>query len=603
MSRVLTIAGAALALSLAGAGVASAQTSSRVIRQIDQSCANCHRDPGADRAPDVEGAPDPATLRQMAPETILQAITTGAMRVHAEGVPEDVKRAMAEYMSGRKLGDPEAGDARRMPNRCPAGPGLGDLSAMPAWNGWSPDATNTRFQKAGGLSAADVPDLTLKWAFGFPGVSSVYGQPTVAGGRVFVGVDTGYVYSLDAETGCVHWSFLAETGVRNAISVGALNGQPARHAAYFGDIRANVYAVDAATGALLWKVNVDAHPLAVVTGAPTLHEGRLYVPVSSREEAAGSSLNYPCCTFRGSIVALDAATGEQIWKTYAIANPPTRSRKNSAGTQLWTGAGAAIWHAPTIDPRNRAVYVATGDGYTEPAAGTTDAVMAIHMDTGEVLWSVQDFENDAWLTGCGRQATENCPKDLGPDFDFGASPMLQTLPDGRRLLLAGQKSGQVFAHDPDRQGALVWKALLVDTVGAAEILFGGAADDQTAYFGLDNGVLAALDPGTGQSKWSLPGAAEGPRRGFTAALTVIPGVLFAGGQDGTLRALASGTGRTVWTFDMLREFATVNEVAAKGGSMGAPGPTVAGGMLFVGSGYVGLGNGTPGNVLLAFGSP
>ena len=605
MSRLLTIAGALLALSLVGAGVASAQTASRVIRQIDQSCANCHRDPGADRAPDVEGAPEPAILRQMAPETILQAITTGAMRVHADGVPEDVKRAMAEYMSGRKLGDPEAGDARRMPNRCPAGPGIGDLAAMPAWNGWGPDATNTRFQKAGGLSAADVPRLSLKWAFGFPGVSSVYGQPTVAGGRVFVGVDTGYVYSLDAETGCVHWSFLAETGVRNAISVGTLSGQPARHAAYFGDIRANVYAVDAATGALLWKVNADPHPLAVITGAPTLHEGRLYVPVSSREEAAGSSLNYPCCTFRGSIVALDAATGRQVWKTYAIADPPTRSRKNSAGTQLWTGAGAAIWHAPTIDPRNRAVYVATGDGYTEPAARTTDAVMAIHMDTGKVLWSVQDFENDAWLTGCGRQATENCPKDLGPDFDFGASPMLQTLPDGRRLLLAGQKSGQVFAHDPDRQGALVWKALLVDTVGAAEILFGGAADDQTAYFGLDNGVLAALDPVTGQSKWSRsvpPLSPEGPRRGFTAALTAIPGVLFAGGQDGTLRALASDTGRTVWTFDMLREFATVNEVAAKGGSMGAPGPTVAGGMLFVGSGYVGLGNGTPGNVLLVFGS-
>ena len=603
MSRLLTIASAVLALLLAGADVASGQTASRVIRLIDQRCANCHRDPGADRAPDVAGAPEPATLRQMPPETILQEITTGAMRVHAEGVADEVKRAMAEFMSGRKLGDPAAGDARRMPNRCPAGPGIGDLSAMPAWNGWGPDATNARFQKAAGLSPADVPRLTLKWAFGFPGVSSVYGQPSVAGGRVFVGVDTGYVYSLDAATGCVHWSFLAETGVRNAISVGALSGQPARHAAYFGDIRANVYAVDAATGELLWKVNVDAHPLAVVTGAPTLHEGRLYVPVSSREEAAGSSLNYPCCTFRGSIVALEAATGRQIWKTYAIADPPTRSRKNSAGTQLWTGSGAAIWHAPTIDPRNRAVYVATGDAYTEPAARTTDAVMAIHMDTGDLLWSVQDFENDAWLTNCAREPTENCPKDLGPDFDFGASPMLRTLPDGRRVLLAGQKSGQVFAHDPDRQGALVWKALLVDTVGAAEILFGGAADDQTAYFGLDNGVLAALDPATGQQKWSLPARPQGPRRGFTAALTVIPGVVFAGGQDGTLRAFASDTGRAVWTFDMLQEFGTVNDVAAKGGSMGAPGPTVAGGMLFVGSGYVGLGNGTSGNVLLAFGSP
>jgi polyvinyl alcohol dehydrogenase (cytochrome) len=574
-----------------------------VIRLIDQRCANCHRNPDADRPPDVEGAPEPATLRRMAPETILQAITKGAMRVHVEDVPEEVKRAMAEYLSGRKLSPVGAGDARTMPNRCSTRAPLGDLSGSPAWNGWSPDVTNARFQRASGLSAADVPRLTFKWAFGFPGVSSVYGQPTVTGGRVFVGVDTGYVYALDAATGCVHWSFLAETGVRNAISVGPVAGSRARHAAYFGDIRANVYAVDAATGDLLWTVNADPHPLAVVTGSPTLYEGRLYVPVSSREEAAGGSLNYPCCTFRGSIVALDAATGRQIWRTYAIPDPPKPSRRNSQGTQLWTGAGAAIWHAPTIDPRHRAIYVATGDAYTEPAHRNTDAVMAIHMDTGKILWSVQDYENDAWLVGCAQEPNENCPKELGPDYDFGASPILQTLPDGRRVLLAGQKSGQVFAHDPDRQGALVWKAALVDKIGESEILFGGAADDRTAYFGLDNGALAALDPATGLRKWFNPPAPPGPRRGLTAALTASPGVVFAGSQDGTVRAYASDTGRVLWSFNMQQNVRTVNQVPARGGSMGAPGPTVAGGMVFVGSGYVGLGNGAPGNVLLVFGLP
>ena len=434
-------------------------------------------------------------------------------------------------------------------------------------------------------------------------MSSVYGQPTVAGGRVFVGVDTGHVYALDAATGCVHWSFLAETGVRNAISIGTVTSPRATHAAYFGDIRANVYAVDANTGELLWKVNADPHPLAVVTGSPTLYEGRLYVPVSSREEAAGGSLNYPCCTFRGSIVALDAATGRQIWKTYAIADPPKPSRRNSQGTQLWTGAGAAIWHAPTIDPRNRAIYVATGDAYTEPAAQTTDAVMAIHMDTGQVLWSAQDYENDAWLVACAQDATENCPKNLGPDFDFGAPPILQPLPNGRRILLAGQKSGQVFAHDPDDRGKLLWKAALVEKIGESEILFGGAADEQAAYFGLDNGTLAALDPATGQRKWFLPPRPPGPRRGLTAALTAIPGAVFAGSQDGTIRAHASGDGRLLWSYDTLQDVKTVNHVPARGGSMGAPGPTVAGGMLFVGSGYVGLGNGTPGNVLLVFGLP
>jgi polyvinyl alcohol dehydrogenase (cytochrome) len=600
-----------LSLVVVAAGAADAQTASRVIRQIDQRCAGCHQtgDAGG-RVPEVEGAPTFATLRQMPAETILRAITTGPMRIHAEGVPDDVKRAMAEFVSGRKLSPIEAGEAARMPNRCAANARMDALTDAASWNGWSPDPTNARYQSKGGVTAAEIPRLTLKWAFGFPGASSVYGQPTVAGGRVFVGVDTGYVYALDARSGCVHWSFLAETGVRNAVAIGPGSGA-ARHVAYFGDIRANVYAVNAETGALIWKVQADPHPLAAVTGSPTLHEVRLYVPLSSREEAAGGSLNYPCCTFRGSIAALDAATGKQIWKTHAIPGAPVRSRRNAAGTQLWTGAGAAIWHAPTIDVRRGAVYIATGDAYTEPAHRNTDAVMALDLKTGRILWSVQDHENDAWLVACGQDRTENCPKDLGPDFDFGASPILQTLAGGRRVLLAGNKSGQVFAHDPDRQGALLWKATLVEKIGESEILFGGAADGRAAYFALDNGSVAALDPATGERRWFLPPRPAGPpapsgverRRGVTASLTAVPGAVLAGGQDGVVRAHAADTGAVIWSVDTRRDFETVNRVPAKGGSLGAPGPTVAGGMLFVGSGYVGLGNGAPGNVLLAFGLP
>ena len=603
MVRQLVTLVALMTILQASAKLASAQTASRVIRLIDQRCASCHRTADAGPSPDAPGAPEMATLRRMSPETILQAITTGPMRVHAGDATDDVKRAVAEYLSGRKFGALGAGDRRNMPNQCLMGGPIPDVAGQPSWNGWGPDATNARFQRTPGLSVADVPRLTLKWAFGFPGVSSVYGQPTIAGGRVFVGVDTGYVYSLSAATGCVLWSFLAETGVRNAISVAPLRGSAATHAAYFGDIRANVYALNADTGELLWKVNVEPHPLAVVTGSPTVYEDRLYVPVSSREEAAGGSLNYPCCTFRGSIVALDAATGRQIWKTYAIPDPPKPTRKNSKGTQLWTGAGAAIWHAPTIDPRHRAIYIATGDAYTEPAHANTDAVMAIHMDTGKVLWSVQDFGDDAWLVGCAQEKNENCPTDLGPDYDFGTSPILHTRPDGSRVLLAGQKSGQVFAHDPDANGRLLWKSALVEKVGESEILFGGAADETTAYFGLDNGSIGALDPATGVRRWSIPPRPPGPRRGITAALTAIPGAVLVGNQDGTVRAHAAEDGRVLWSFDTRQDFKTVNQVPATGGSIGAPGPSVAGGMVFVPSGYVGLGNGTPGNVLLAFGLP
>lgn len=318
----------------AAVGSADAQTASRVIRQIDQRCAGCHQTgDAAGRRPEADGAPTFATLRQMPAEAILRAITTGPMRVHAEGVTDDVKRAMAEFVSGRKLSPIEAGEAGRMPNRCATNARMDALTDAPAWNGWSPDATNARFQSKGGITAAEIPRLALKWAFGFPGASSAYGQPTVAGGRVFVGVDTGYVYALDARSGCVHWSFLAETGVRNAVSIGPGSGA-ARYVAYFGDIRANVYAVNAETGAPIWKVQADPHVLAAVTGSPTLHDGRLYVPLSSREEAAGGSLDYPCCTFRGSILALDAATGRQVWKTHTIPDAPVPSRRNAAGTQL-----------------------------------------------------------------------------------------------------------------------------------------------------------------------------------------------------------------------------------------------------------------------------
>jgi polyvinyl alcohol dehydrogenase (cytochrome) len=485
--------------------------------------------------------------------------------------------------------------------QCPSNPPMGDPSASPAWNGWGADASNSRFQpeKAAQLSTAQVPQLKLKWAFGFPGVKSVLGQPSIAAGRVFIGVDTGAVYSLDAATGCSYWSFQADAGVRSAITISA-------SAAYFGDIKANVYAVDASTGKQLWKVHVDDHPSARITGAPKLLEGRLYVPVASGEEGAGGQANYACCTFRGSVVALEASTGRQIWKTYTIADAAQPIGKNSNGVQRYAPAGAGVWNSPTIDAKRHALYIGTGDAYTEPAAKTTDSIMALDLDTGKILWSVQDSENDTWLSGCnGPKLGENCPKTLGPDHDFGSPPILKTLPNGRTLLVAGQKSGNVWAHDPDQKGAVVWRTALVanTTEFGGKIIWGGAADDQNGYFGLGTGGIAAVQLKDGERKWfaALPPAADMARHaGQDGPVTAIPGVVFSGGWDGVLRALSSADGHVVWEYNTVMDFKTVNGVAAKGGSMGAAGPTVAGGMLFVPSGYVGVKNGMPGNALLVF---
>ncbi|HWE52998.1 MAG TPA: PQQ-binding-like beta-propeller repeat protein, partial [Bryobacteraceae bacterium] len=418
-----------------------------------------------------------------------------------------------------------------------------------------------------------------------------------------LGVDTGYVYSIDAASGCVYWSYEAEAGVRTAISVARVGG---RAAAFFGDMKTNVYGVDADTGKLIWKSKVEDHSTARLTGAPKFFEGRLYVPVASGEEGAGGNARYPCCSFRGSVVALDAATGKQIWKTYVIPEAAQPTTKSESGVEHFGPAGGGVWSSPTIDPKLHVLYATTGDAYTEPASKNTDAIIAMDLDTGKIQWVAQGTANDVWLAGCpAKNPTGNCPQALGPDHDFSASPILKTLAGGRRILVAGQKSGNVWALDPDKQGAVVWKTALTSntTEFGGKIIWGGAADDQTAYFGLGTGGIAAVQLKEGERKWFTPlepSAAMARHAGQDGPLTAIPGVVFSGGWDGVLRALAASDGHVIWEFDTVREYTGVNGVVAKGGSMGAAGPVVVDGMLFTGSGYVGVKAGMPGNVLLAF---
>jgi polyvinyl alcohol dehydrogenase (cytochrome) len=601
------IAGASLVMVPAPADSTFAQ-STVGLRLFETKCASCHQGAHDQKAPDA------SVLRKMTPEAVYAAFSKGP---HAQlsGLAEEDWKTVAAYLGGRKLGVTEIADAKAMPNRCASNPPMGDLAAGPAWNGWGVDpGTNARFQpsSAAGLSVAQVPSLKLKWAFGLPLAEEAHSQPTVAAGRVFVGSDAGTVYSLDAATGCVYWSFQADGPMRVAVSLGQVKAMGStKYAAYFGDQRANMYALDAENGKVLWRVKVDEHPVAQITGSPTLYEGRLYVPMASSEErAAGLSMTYGCCTFRGSVTALDAQTGKQIWKTYIIPDPPKPSTKSAQGVQHYAPAGGAVWAAPTVDTRRHALYIGTGDAYTEPAGKNTDAVMALNMDTGKVLWSVQDTEDDAWLSGCGGGGTnnpdglsENCPKPLGPDFDFGSSMILRTLPDGHRVLVAGQKSGMVWGHDPDQDGKVLWKTQLVDKLALGMITFGGAADDQNAYFGLRSGGVAAVSLKTGAKEWFTPlpgqrpgGAAEGQ----TAALTAIPGVVFSGGWDGILHALSTENGHEIWEVNTAHEYETVNRVKANGGSMAAPGPTIVGGRLFVGSGYMFGGGSTAGNVILMF---
>ncbi len=340
-------------LLFAGSLATAVATAQRVEAVFDQNCAACH-EVGAPAGVAAK-APDRKALRKLTPEAVYTSITIGSMKDRAQNLADNQKQAIAEYIGMRKLGAAETGDAKRMPNQCASNPPMTDIAAGPSWNGWGADAANTRFQpsKSAGIAADDVRRLKLKWAFGLPGATAVYGQPSMVAGRVFVAADTGYLYSLDAATGCVYWSFLAEAGVRNAVSVGPVTG--GQFAAFFGDQKGNAYAVNARTGELIWSVQVDEHPLTRITGAPKLYADRLYVPVASGEEPTGPQPNYPCCTFRGSVVALDASTGKQIWKTYPIAESPRVVRKNSKGVEQWAPAGGGVWNSPTIDPKRNAL--------------------------------------------------------------------------------------------------------------------------------------------------------------------------------------------------------------------------------------------------------
>ena len=606
---VLAIASLSLALSVAQAQppsqpprFAGTETGFAVFQT---KCMGCHGNPAM-----KDRAPDPATLRQLSPEKIYEALTTGPMKVQGQSLADDQKRMLAIFMSGRTFGSAEQGDAKSMPNHCEANPPMSAPSGSPEWNGWSPDVTNSRYQseKGAGLTADQVPHLKLKWAFGYPTGVSAFGQPAVASGRVFVGSDIGYVYSLDAKTGCVYWSYQAKGNVRGGPSVGPVKGHgDTKYALFFGDAHANVYAVDAQTGQELWTKKVDDHFVARITASPKLYDGFLYVPVSSSEEFAAANLDYPCCTSRGSVVKLNASTGEQAWKTYVIPETPKPTRKNSKGVQQYAPAGASVWNSPTIDEKRHAVYFGTGDSETEPAGKMSDSVMAVDMKSGKVLWYCQAQAGDAFLGGCtGPEKTDNCPSENGPDLDIGNSPVLHSLPGGKSIVVAGTKDGKLFALDPDKKGAVVWQTKLVDNPPGTPLfrlsgtVWGGAFDEKAAYYGQTGGGITAIQLTTGEKLWHKPLAEPGQHVNNGAAATAMQGVVFIGGTDGKLHALASADGSEIWSYATDRPFDTVNKVEAKGGSIASIGPTIVNGMLFIGSGY-GVIGGPTGNVLLAFG--
>lgn len=546
-------------------------------------------------------APEPVALHRMSKGLILAALNSGRMKFESRGLSKVQKNAIAIYLA--------APDSPVVAFTGHCAKDLDPPPNPPVWSGWGADPGNSRYQSkaAAGLDRDQLKNLKLKWAFGFPGAVATFGQPTSYAGKLFVGSEDGTVYALDAATGCMWWMYKASATVKTAISIG--NGGTA---AFFGDTNGNVYALKVDDGSVIWQVHPEVHQAARITGSPLLVGSRLYVPISSGEEGASADPAYPCCTFRGSVIALDTATGQQVWKAYTIATDPQPTRKSAQGVQYWGPSGAAVWSSPTADLKRQIIYIATGNNYSDPSTDMSDAVIALDMKSGKKLWSRQLMPKDVWNSGCVAEKKDNCPPQRGDDYDFGAPPMLKSLLDGRRILLLAQKSGVIYALDPDHQGQMLWKSRIGKGGPLGGVEWGGAANDRYGYFPLsdfdfDNpnvgGGVFALDLLTGKEIWhvSPPKPACAGQYGCSPAQmappTLIPGILFAGSLDGHLRAYDTRHGDVLWEFDTAQNFKTTNGVHAHGGSLNGAGPAIVSGMLFVNTGYT---NAMAGNVLLAF---
>ena len=607
------------ALALAASGVAAApapasKASGEAV--FEKYCATCHDHPDG-RIPPRDA------LKAMSPQRILRTLDFGLMMSIAYPIKREDRVAVAGFLGG-------GADESAIPQSayCKADRPILPGPAQALWNGWSANPDNTRFQGAenAGLYVEQVGKLELKWAFGFPGDVTAFGAPTVFNGTLFTGSAGGGVYAIDAKTGCLHWAFQADGPVRAAPIAVTDGGLPS---VVFGDQNGEVYAVDMRTGKQRWKKRVDEHEATRLTASPAINSGVVFIPAASWEETRSVDVNYPCCTFRGSITALNVKDGSVAWKTFLV-DPPKRTGQTKIGTPTFGPSGAGVWSTPTVDTKRGMLYITTGDNYSHPATPLSDAFVALDLKTGKVAWSTQTFPKDVYNSACG-QKTANCPDDSGPDYDYGASAMLVHTIAGRDVLVAGQKSGVVFGLDPDAKGKILWQQRVGKGGTNGGVEWGTASDGRYVYAATSDlvqivgdthkvapvgdanldpekgGGLTSLSVIDGEKVWFAPAAPCKPVRpgcspAQPGAVTGIQGAVFSGSMDGHVRAFSTGDGKVLWDFDTAKSFMAVNGVPAKGGALNGAGPVVAGGMVFVNSGYPRQG-GTPGNVLLAFGLP
>lgn len=572
------------------------------------NCASCHNG-------DVPKAPHMQWLEMMTPATIVNALTNGVMTKQGNTLTDDQKLRVAEYITRQDLS--KGLPIVKYAPQCAGNAARFDRKSPPAKTGWGHDTKRFVPVSAGGVTAADLNSMELKWAYAFPNATKARSQPAIGYGATFVGSDDGTVYAFDLETGCARWTFKASAEIRTAVVLA--DGE--RPMAYFGDLVGKLYGVDALTGKLVWSRRMDDHPSATLTGTPLFHDGRLFVPVSSLEVVPAADPKYPCCTFRGHLDAVDGKTGKLVWQHFAIPGPAKSNGKGANGSETFSPSGAPMWTSPTLDTKRGVIYAGSGENYSSPADENSDSIFAIDVKTGKRVWHRQTIKGDAWNVACMMKNNPNCPKESGPDFDHSSSMLLVDLPDGKQILVAAHKNGSVYGLDPDRQGRLLWETKVGRGSIQGGIHFGGAVDGTILFVPINdmnntrNGQeldpklakpgMHAIDLRSGKLIWSkVQVNVCGAKRpfcdpGISAAVTAIPGAVLAGHMDGHMRAYASRDGKLLWDVDTAREYATVNGMKGRGGSMSGPGAAVGGGYVVFNSGY-GLYYHEPGNLFLVY---
>ncbi|MDA1073158.1 MAG: PQQ-binding-like beta-propeller repeat protein [Proteobacteria bacterium] len=585
-----------------------------------QHCAVCHDNPSETRAPPL------SALQQMDERSLRDSLRAGGT-MEAQGKVLDRAAlfnlvdflAMAKVEAGEWLSGMMCSEDRRSVN----------LAAPHGMLNFGVDVSGHRRLSAAqaGVNSAQMGQLELAWAIGFPNTTQLRTSPVIIGKTMFYSpVTTGTVLAFDLEqpAPCVKWVHSIGTAGRTSLSYGLLDGKPALT---FADRQGVVHALDAATGALLWSEYAPHSQGSRVTGAPVIHANKVVVNISGSGVGRAMDPNYECCVEHGSVTALDGATGTRLWTWHTMVDASYTGEVSRSGVKLRGPSGAPIWSTPTIDAKRNLVYVTTGENTSLPATDSSDAVIALDLDTGKRVWGFQALPNDVWNMSCRtpwESSGPNCPppdKSVLKDHDFGAQAILTQTADGSDILLAGQKSGDVWALNPDT-GDLIWNVRFGQGTPLGGIHWGIAIDDERVFATIYDPALPgpesvaqpglyAVDISTGKLAWQhrLEPDCSAQRQerfagcsgrfGLSAAPLVVDNTVLAAGADGRFYAFAADTGEIVWQFDTLTDFKTINGVEGKGGSIDSHSIFAGAGLVFVGSGY-GMFGQPAGNVLLAF---